>query len=63
MKLQSYVLIRYDADEGKVFDWAEARFIENENGEKVQEHLFAKTIFIGETDTIANYIEVPAEEV
>lgn len=58
MKQQSFALVRYDADEGMVFDWAEPRFIENENGEKVQEHLYARTLFIGGNDDISNYIEV-----
>lgn len=68
MKSTNYVLIRYDADEGKVFDWAEPRFVEvpidPENPEagmkQVQEHLYAKTLFIGGNDTIDNYIEVDA---
>ena len=38
-------------------------YIENENGEQVQEHLYVKTLFIGDTDTIENYIEVDAVEV
>ena len=63
MKYSDFVLTRYDADEGKVFDWKEPRFIENENGEQVQEHLYVKTLFIGGTDTIENYIEVDAVEV
>lgn len=50
--------VRYDADEGKVFDWKEPRFNEDENGDQVQEHLYAKTLFIGPTDSIENYIEV-----
>ena len=58
MKAQSFALVRYDADEGKVFDWKEPRFIENEEGEKVQEHLYAITLFIGGNDSIDNYIEV-----
>ena len=63
MKAQTFALVRYDADEGKVFDWKEPRFIEetNEEGEvinKVQEHLYAKTLFIGGNDSIDNYIEV-----
>lgn len=64
MKAQNFSLIRYDADEGKVFDWAEAHFIEDENGEKVQEHLYVKTLFVGGNDSIENYIEVtaPVEE-
>lgn len=60
MKQTNFNLIRYDADEGKVFDWAEPRFDELENGEKVQTHLYAKTIFIGPADNIDNYIEVDA---
>ena len=58
MKAQTFALVRYDADEGKVFDWKEPRFIENEEGEQVQEHLYAKTLFIGGNDSIDNYIEV-----
>ena len=58
MKYSDFVLTRYDADDGKVFDWKEPRFVENENGEQVQEHLYAKTLFIGANDTIENYIEV-----
>jgi hypothetical protein len=62
MKLTNFNLVRYDADEGKVFDWAEARFIEDENGNQIQEHLYAKTLFIGGNDKIENYIEVNAPE-
>ena len=58
MKSTNFNIVRYDADEGKVFDWAEPRFNENEKGEQVQEHLYAKTLFIGGTDSISNYIEV-----
>ena len=60
MKSTNFNIVRYDADEGKVFDWAEPRFQENEKGEQVQEHLYAKTLFIGigGTDSISNYIEV-----
>ena len=64
MKSQDFKLVRYDADEGMVFDWAEPRYFEEENekGEiikKEQEHLYAKTLFIGGNDNIENYIEVP----
>lgn len=62
MKAIDYKLTRYDADEGKVFDWKEEQFdiqIDEEGNEvKVQTHLYAKTLFIGETDSIENYIEV-----
>ncbi len=58
MKAQSFALVRYDADEGKVFDWKEPRYVENEEGEQIQEHLYATTLFIGGNDSIDNYIEV-----
>lgn len=63
MKKKDFILVRYDADEGYVFDWKEPRFIEelDENGEtiQIQEHLYAKTLFIGGNDSIDNYIEIP----
>ena len=72
MKAQSFALTRYDADDGKVFDWAEPRYheepvdMDKPDGEKitVQDHLYAVTLFIGGTDSIDNYIEVdePKEE-
>lgn len=62
MKFTNFSLVRYDADEGKVFDWKEPRYIEekDENGQiiQVQEHLYVKTLFIGSNDHIYNYIEV-----
>lgn len=66
MKSTSFKLMRYDADEGKVFDWAEPRYedVLDENGEvieTVQVHLYVKTLFIGSTDSIVNYKEVEAE--
>ena len=60
MKAQNFRLTRYDADEGMVFDWVEPRYIEDESGNKVQEHLYAKTLFIGSVDNFANYVEVEA---
>lgn len=60
MKAQNFNLVRYDADEGKVFDWVEPRFNEDAEGNKIQEHLYAKTLFIGGTDNIDNYIEIDA---
>ena len=60
MKSTNFNLVRYDADEGKVFDWAEPRFNEDEEGNKIPEHLYAKTLFIGGTDRIDNYIEIDA---
>ena len=68
MKTQKFNLVRYDADEGKVFDWSEARYSDVPNdlehpekgSHKEQEHLYAKTLFIGGNDSIDNYIEVDA---
>ena len=60
MKSTNFNIIRYDADEGKVFDWVEPRFIEDEEGNKIPEHLYVKTLFIGGNDSIDNYIEVDA---
>lgn len=60
MKAIDYKLTRYDADEGKVFDWKEPRFVKNSEGEEVQEHLYATTLFIGSNDSIDNYVEVEA---
>ena len=63
MKSTNYNLVRYDADEGKVFDWAEPRidikYDEQGNEvERIENHLYVKTLFIGHTDKIENYIEV-----
>ena len=68
MKSTNFNLVRYDADNGYVFDWKEPRYNEtlDENGniiEKVEEHLYAKTLFIGVNDTIDNYVEVLAENI
>ena len=58
MKSTNFNLVRYDADENKVFDWKEPRYTEDAEGNQVQEHLYAKTLFIGENDNIANYVEI-----
>lgn len=58
MKAKSFSLIRYDADDLKVFDWKEPRYVDDEEGNIVQQHLYAKTIFVGGNDSIDNYIEV-----
>lgn len=61
MIYNKFALVRYDADEGKVFDWKEAHYTEDEDGNQVQEHLNAKTLFIGGNDSIENYIEVDTD--
>lgn len=61
MIYNKFALVRYDADEGKVFDWKEPRYEEDEEGNQVQTHLNVKTLFIGGNDTIENYVEVDDE--
>ena len=67
MKSTNFNLVRYDADEGKVFDWADlsAHIAIDAEGNEVQEHLYARTLFIGSLDSIDNYVEVeaPVQEV
>ena len=64
MKQTNYNLQRYDADDGKMFDWKnieEHKHEEIDNEGKtvmVYDHLYVKTLFIGELDSIDNYIEV-----
>ena len=62
MKSTNFNIVRYDADNGMIFDWKEPRYREEldekENPIQVQEHLYAKTLFIGPNDSIDNYIEV-----
>ena len=61
MKSTTYEVIRYDADNGMVFDWKEPRFVKDEEGNIIkQEHLYASIIYIGSNDSIENYIEIPA---
>ena len=70
MIAQNFNLIRYDADEGKVFDWAEPHYVyvpvdeTRADGEmkQIQEHLYATTLFIGSNDSIDNYVEVDKPE-
>ena len=70
MIAQNFNLIRYDADEGKVFDWAEPHYVyvpvdeTRPDGEmkQIQEHLYATTLFIGSNDSIDNYVEVDKPE-
>lgn len=58
MQTNVVLLKKYEADEGKVFDWKEPHFETNENGEEVQIHLYAKKLFMGANDSIEAYIEV-----
>ena len=67
MKSINYSLTIYDSSPNGVIDWKEPRYEEvliDENNPELgtkqgkQEHLYAKTLFIGGNDTIDNYIEV-----
>jgi hypothetical protein len=60
MKTTNFNLTRYDADDGKVFDWVDLseHTTEDENGNVIQEHLYVVTLFIGGNDSIDNYQEV-----
>lgn len=62
MKEQVFPIIRYDADEGMCFDWVEPRYTEDEEGNQIQKHLYATTLFIGGHDSIENYVEVTKPE-
>lgn len=62
MKSQNYTVTRYDADPGMVFDWKEPHYREDEDGNQIREFLYAKTLFIGEFDSIDNYLEVEEPE-
>lgn len=67
MKITDLSLIRYDAEPDMLFDWKEPRYIEEVDEEgnvinKIREHLYVKTLFIGSNDSIDNYIEVPEIE-
>jgi hypothetical protein len=55
---RDFILKRYDADIGCVFDWKEPHYDKDENGNEYQTHLYVKTLFIGAKDDIDNYIEV-----
>ena len=60
MKSTAFALTKYTADDGYVFDWKnlEEHQIEDEEGNVIQEHLYAKVLFIGGNDSIENYVEV-----
>ena len=63
MKSTNFNLTRYDADDGYVFDWKESRYIDvfdNDGNviDKIEEHLYVKTLFIGANDSIDNYVEI-----
>ena len=58
---KDFVLTRYDADIGCVFDWKEPHYEVDADGNEIQQHLYAKTLFIGAHDSIDNYIEIEEE--
>lgn len=58
MKTNAVVVLKYDADEGKVFEWKEPRFEIDDEGNEIQQFLKAKTLFLSTNDSIDNYNEV-----
>lgn len=66
MNSTNYSLTKYEADEGKYFDWKVPRYRDvigedgKPTGEQEQEHLNVKTLFLGHADIITNYVEVDA---
>lgn len=58
MKSAAITLVRYDADDGMVFDYAVPRLYKDAEGNEIQEHLYVRTLFIGVNDSIDNYIEI-----
>lgn len=57
--------MKYEAREGYVFDWKnleEHTYEDPETHEIIQEHLYAKIIYLGIHDSIDNYVEVPMLE-
>ena len=51
------------ADEGKVLDFKEPKFVLNEFHETIQAHLYTKKIRLGRMDSPENYIEIDESEV
>lgn len=62
MKTEDFKLVKYEADEGKTFDWKDldAHKIIDSQGNEIQEHLYTEILFLAENDSIDNYIEIDA---
>lgn len=66
MEQSNFTLIKLEASEGKVIDWAEPRFHDepldisdvNAGTIQVQDHLYASVIFLAQGDNPDNYVEV-----
>lgn len=54
--------MKYIAEEGYVYDYAEPRYIEDEDGNQLEQHLYAKVLFLSSLDSIDNYKLVKLEE-
>lgn len=60
MKTEDFKLVKYEADEGKTFDWKDLdahKTIDNQ-GNEIQEHLYTEILFLAEDDSIDNYVEI-----
>lgn len=62
MKSTNFTVVRYEADKGYVFDWKKPRYMEDQNGNQIQDHLYTKVLFIGWNDSIDNYIEIESHK-
>lgn len=62
MTKNEVVIRKYTADEGLVFDWVDPHYHTEEDGTEVQDHLYAKTLFLAANDDISNYVEVKKED-
>ena len=51
------------ADEGKLLDFKDEKFVLNEDHEMIQAHLYTPKIRLGRMDSPENYIEVDKSEV
>jgi hypothetical protein len=60
MKSNAVKMVKYIADDDKVFDWADlhSHLVEDAAGNTTQQHLYASALYIGSSDNIANYREV-----
>lgn len=58
--------MKYVAQEGYVYDWKDLTkhiYKDEETGEIIQTHLYAKELYLSPWDSIDNYIEVKKENI
>lgn len=64
MKTNKVEIIKYEAEEGKCFDWKDLtkHTHTDKDGNLIQDHLYANVLWIGQYDSIENYVEVEVVE-